>query len=164
MELSTNSIDKAIQELDRYEKELDRKNALFVQRLAESGIAIIDNTMNSVVEDGVDTSHVVSIKNTSLKDFAEASIILEGRDIYFIEFSAGITYGRFNYPLDSGNNYGVGTYPNQKYALDPNGWWYTDENGMKQHSYGNRAYMPMYKSSVEIRNRVNEIARQVYGA
>ena len=94
-----------------------------------------------------------------------ASVRLSGDKVLFIEFSAGITYGSSNYPLSSGSTYGVGTYPGQTHAFSPYGWWYTDErNGETRHSYGNRAYMPMYHAEVAIVLAVRKIAKEVFSS
>ena len=139
--LSGKSIRNAIKELKNYENNLQRKNQIFVQKLADAGILVIRETMESIVG---------------------ASIRLTGDKVLFLEFSAGITYGTDTYPLPSGSEYGIGTYPGQTHAYDPNGWWYIDESGNKHHSYGNRAYMPMYHAEEAIILAIHSIAKEVF--
>jgi hypothetical protein len=98
-------------------------------------------------------------------DITGASVRLSGDKVLFIEFSAGITYGSNNYPLPSGSEYGVGTYPGQTHAFSPYGWWYTDErSGETRHSYGNRAYMPMYHAEQAVIIAVRKIAKEVFSS
>lgn len=102
--------------------------------------------------------------NNGHGDIVGAAVRLSGDKVLFIEFSAGISYGTDSYPLPSGADYGVGTYPDQKHAYDPNGWWYVDERGQKHHSYGNRAYMPMYHAEEAIIIQIRHIAKEVFGS
>ena len=46
----------------------------------------------------------------------------------------------------------------------PYGWWYVHENGEKHHSYGNRAYMPMYHSEEAIILSIRQIAKEVFSS
>ena len=101
--------------------------------------------------------------NTSNGDIVGVAIQLTGNKVLFIEFSAGITYGTDSYPLPSGDNYGMGTYPGKGHWDSPYGWWYVDDHGEKHHSYGNRAYMPMYHAEQAIILSVRSVAKEVFG-
>ena len=159
--LSRKSIQNVIDELNKYKSELQRKNQIFVQKLADAGILVIRETMESIPTEEKG-SYYTEIINNSNGDIVGATIRLTGDKILFLEFSAGITYGTDTYPLPSGSEYGVGTYPGQTHAYDPNGWWYIDENGEKHHSYGNRAYMPMYHAEEAIILAIHSIAKEVF--
>ncbi len=159
--LSSKSIQNAIKELKKYENDLQRKNQIFVQKLADAGILVIRETMESVPAEEKG-SYYTEIINNSNGDLVGAAIRLTGDKVLFLEFSAGITYGTDAYPLPSGSEYGIGTYPGQTHAYDPNGWWYIDENGEKHHSYGNRAYMPMYHAEEAIILAIRSIAKEVF--
>ena len=59
--------------------------------------------------------------------------------------------------------YGVGTFPGQTHAFQEEGWWFKDEETDKWiHSYGVQATMPMYNASIEMRQKVTEIAKEVF--
>lgn len=161
--LSAKSIQNAINELKAYEKDLQRKNEIFVKKLSEIGLDVIQTTMESI-PDEEKGSYYTEIINDINGNIIGASIRLSGDKVLFIEFSAGITYGTQNYPLPSGSQYGVGTYPRQTHAFSPYGWWYVDESGEKHHSYGNRAYMPMYHAEVAIILAVRKIAKEVFSS
>ena len=137
-DLSTKSIQNALKKLKAYQNELQRKNEIFVKRLSEIGLDVIQTTMESI-PDEEKGSYYTEIINDQNGNIVGASVRLSGEKVLFIEFSAGITYGSNNYPLPSGSEYGVGTYPGQTHAFSPYGWWYTDErSGETRHSYGNR--------------------------
>lgn len=163
--LSQKSIKDAINQIKAYQNELRDKNELFVRRLAEIGLEVVQSTMESI-PDEEKGSYYTEIINNKQGNIIGASIRLSGNNVLFIEFSAGITYGTNDYPLSSGNSYGMGTYPSKKEKSDwdnPNGWWYTDESGQPHHSYGNRAYMPMYHAEQAIIIAVRKIAKEVFG-
>lgn len=161
--LNNRSLDKAIQEIRQYQNSLPRKVQTFIDRLAKEGLQVVQSTMESV-PDEEKGSYYTEIVNTSNGDIIGAAIRLTGDKVLFIEFSAGITYGTDNYPLPSGDKYGMGTYPGKGHWNSPYGWWYVDEQGNKHHSYGNRAYMPMYHAEQAIIIQVSHIAREVFSS
>lgn len=158
------SLDKAIQEIRQYQNSLPRKVQTFIDRLAKEGLQVVQSTMESV-PDEEKGSYYTEVINNSQGDIIGAAIRLTGDKVLFIEFSAGITYGtpKGGYPLDSGKQYGVGTYPGQTHAESPYGWRWVDEQGNKHHSYGNRAYMPMYHADQAIIMQIREVAKEVFG-
>ena len=158
------SINDAIKQIQEYNRNLKRKTQILIDKLAEKGLEVVQTTMESVPAEEKG-SYNTEIINNSRGDIIGAAIRLTGDKVLFIEFSAGITYGtpKGGYPLDSGKQYGVGTYPGQVHAEDPRGWWYIDEQGNKHHSYGNRAYMPMYHADSEILSQVCNIDKEVFG-
>lgn len=159
--LNEKSIQSAIDELNKYKENLIRKNKIFVDKLAEIGLNVVQVTMESIPDEEKGSYYTETINNSS-GDIVGVAIRLTGENVLFIEFSAGITYGTDTYPLPSGEPYGVGTYPGQTHAYDPNGWWYTDKSGQKHHSYGNRAYMPMYHAEEAIVLAVHSVAKEVF--
>jgi hypothetical protein len=160
--LNHNSLQSAIQHLEEYQKDIKRKNQIFIDKLAQEGIQVIQTTMESIPSEEKG-SYYTEVINNEHGDIVGAAVRLSGDKVLFIEFSAGISYGTDSYPLPSGADYGVGTYPDQKHAYDPNGWWYVDESGQKHHSYGNRAYMPMYHAEEAIIIQIRHIAKEVFG-
>ena len=163
-DLSTKSIQNALKKLKAYQNELQRKNEILVKRLSEIGLDVIQTTMESI-PDEEKGSYYTEIINDQNGNIVGASVRLSGEKVLFIEFSAGITYGSNNYPLPSGSEYGVGTYPGQTHAFSPYGWWYTDErSGETRHSYGNRAYMPMYHAEQAVIIAVRKIAKEVFSS
>lgn len=159
--LSSESIQKAIREIKIYKSQLQRKNEILIDRLSKIGLHVVQATMETIPNDEKG-SYYTEIVNNSSGDIIGAAITLSGDKILFLEFSAGFTYGTNSYPTPAGDGYGVGTYPGQTHAYDPLGWWYTDESGNKHHSYGNRAYMPMYRAEQAIILAVRETAKEVF--
>lgn len=161
--LSSKSLNKAIKAVRAYREKIENKNELFIKRLAEVGIDTIRDVMQYIPGEEAGRYDVEKIINKS-NNMVGATIRLSGEKVLFIEFSAGVTYGTQHYPLPSGNQYGAGTYPSDKNNWsNPHGWWYKDEAGEVHHTYGNRAYMPMYHAEEAIIMVIREVAREVFG-
>ena len=162
MTLSRSSINNAINELKAYKKELINKNDIFVRRLVELGLNVVNMKVQQSLGDSDDATSKAYVD--SLGKLVKAEIHLTGSDVLFIEFGAGIYYNTpGQHPLEDEFGYGVGTYPGQTHAFDDY-WFYTDEQGNTgQISYGTQATMPMYSASIEMYQQVVQIAREVFG-
>ena len=152
VDLNKQSIRKAITQLKTYNNKLDIKCRKLVRALASVGIDAIDSVVAQIDKSALHSSSSPLRSSRSQVqqegNVARMAISLSGADVLFIEFSAGITYGTSEYPLAIGDGYGMGTYnPESDRWKDPNGWWYTGDDGESHHTYGNRAYMPMYHST-----------------
>lgn len=162
-DLSIKSIEDAIQQIEEYKNSFRYKLSLFLEKLADVGIAVIDDNM--VTEGDSSPEHYAYVRTNSFGDYAEATLILQGQDIAFIEFGAGVHFnesaGTSPNPKGAAMGYTIGSYGYGQGAKDS--WWYTDDTGLKQKSYGTKASMPMYKADVEIMERFKDIAREVFG-
>ena len=161
--LSQDSIKRAIKEVKQYKQDFIDKNALFVQRLAELGIPIIDSNIASAKGDS-DKEHNTYIKLNSFGGYSRADLIVEGQDILFIEFGAGAHYngpaGSSPHPKGSQFGYTIGSYGKGQGKNDF--WFYQADTGESVMSHGTQATMPVYKASVEIQQKIREIAREVF--
>lgn len=162
--LSKSSVQKALSQAREYQRQLNNKNRLFVKRLAESGIPVVDQNIDRADGDS-DKYHDTKVIVNSYGDYSWARLQVSGKDILFIEFGAGIYYNNSPIPHASSFGYGIGTYnPGSDNAFNPDGWWYRDSSGISQHSYGTEATMPMLKASSAIISNIRRIAREVYGS
>jgi len=165
IELSTKSIQAAIAEIEAYKQALVAKLTQLVERLADIGVESIDTTMMSVAP--ADRGEY-DVGKEQMGDCSFA-IRLKGDQVLFIEFSSGITFGTNSFqPLPNnpnyGQGYGMGTYPSEKgHWNDPEGWWYTGRWGESEHTYGVRAYAPMYHADIDMRNQLDAVAKEVFG-
>lgn len=173
VEMSDASIDKCIENLRKYQKQLDEKMKKFMDALADIGIDVIKSTVASIPPDeiGEYSANKTRLIFPSGGHYGEMSIYLQSEQVLFVEFSAGITYGTNTYPLPSGSGYGMGTYnPSSRNWSNPDGWYYKDASSPKAndkglvHTYGNRAYMPMYHSLEAMSIAVWHTAMKTIGA
>lgn len=160
--LDTNEINNLIEELNDYSSLLNDKVTIFLWRLASLGKKVIDSTYGDGWGDS-SRDHKCEFQLDQDGNVSKMKILVSGEDILFVEFGAGIALNKGNtHPKAAELGYGVGTYPNQTHAFDPNGWYYR-KNGALYHSFGTEATMPVYKASLEIISQMEEIAKEVFG-
>lgn len=158
------SLDNAIKQIQEYQRTLNDKCEMFVRRLAEVGIPIIDQNIASAAGDS-DKGHNTFIKINSFGSYSQAQLIVEGKDILFIEFGAGVHYngnlGGSPHPKGKEMGYTIGSYGKGQGKNDF--WFYYADSGEAVMSHGTQATMPVYKAGVEIRRQMLKIAREVFG-
>lgn len=162
VELNYKSVMNAVNCLYQYEASISKKVDELIKRLSDIGVNVIDSTMMNVPP--VDRGQYSIDKSGDSKHIF---ITLSGDQVLFIEYSAGITFGTNSFSgLPNNPNYGsgmgVGTYPGQTHAEDPEGWYYKDRYGQSQHTYGIRAYQPMFNADMEMRKQIVSIAKEVF--
>lgn len=167
--LSQKSIQNAIAELRKYQNDLQRKNQLFVERLANEGINVIHTTMRNVDLGEDEWNYSAESITESTGTTAKEKIVLSGKRILYIEFGAGVIHSQPQNPKAKELGYGVGTNSPNGWAwnttLFGGGWYYTNErNGEPVHTEGNPAYMPMYHAEQAIILAVRQTAKEVFGS
>lgn len=110
------------------------------------------------------------IKYSTIKTKDSIKLRVTGTEVLFYEFGSGITYSSLKHPEAGENNMGPGTFDGKGLWDNPNGWWYEVRPGRKisgktmvtkkgkelAHTYGRPAYMPSYKASHEIAERIKK--------
>ena len=170
--VKTVTIEQAIKELEKYRDSLQRKSNVFIKRLAEIGVEAAEERLAKGQGDADRNARFSMVFNTS-EGLVEGRIIItstphvddRGRVFYphlAWEFGAGIHFNNGNVnPHAHELGFGVGTFPEQIYALRDY-WWYKDDAGNLHLSQGTEATMPMYNASKEIILQVEAIAREVF--
>lgn len=163
IELSQQSIREAINQLEAYKNGLAFKMEEFIRALAEVGFSVVEQNMST--EGDSSTEHNTYVRINSYGSYVKADLVLQGRDVLFIEFGAGIHYngsvGSAAYDKAAEFGYTIGSYGKGHGAEDF--WWYTDESGAPHMSQGTKAATPMYKASLKMRNDFLSVARRVFG-
>lgn len=159
--LSQDSIQGAREELNNFADMIKAKLPEFVEELAEIGVKVIEaNVQNALGADNKDVDIKTDLQQGN--DRATMTIRVSGTDILFIEYGAGIRFNNGNvHPWAYLHGYGVGTYPNQTHAFNPNGWFYR-KGGALHRSYGTMATMPVYKAYMTMADKVSEVAKRVF--
>lgn len=162
--LSEKSIRNAINEIEVYKRQFIERNEVFVRRLAELGIPVIDQNIAAAQGDS-DKSHNTYIKINSFGSYSEAKLVVEGKSILFIEFGAGIRYngssGTSPHPKGEEFGYTIGSYGKVQGSKDF--WFYYADTGESVMSHGTEATMPVFRASQEIIQNIRRIAREVFG-
>lgn len=163
--LSQKSIGNVIKELKAYQNSLCDKNEVFLKRLCELGIPVIDENIMLAQGDS-DKNHNTYIKINRFGNYAQATLVCEGTDLNFIEFGAGISYntpaGTSPHPKGEEFGYTIGSYGQGKGKNES--WVYVADSGEWVRSYGTEATMPVYKARVEIMQNIRRIAKEVFSA
>lgn len=161
--LNQKSIQDAIDQLKVYQTELNNKNELFIRRLAELGVPIIDQNI-ALAQGDSDKNHNTYIKINRFGSYSQATLVCEGSGLLFIEFGAGIHYngaaGSSPHPKGEEFGYTIGSYGQGKGKNES--WVYVADSGEWVRSYGTEATMPVYKASVEIMQNIRRIAKEVF--
>lgn len=158
MSLSTKSLGKGLRELKAYRDAVERKEAQFLEELANIGVREASVRFTTAMYDGVNDSDVTleTIENGY-------QIVAEGKAVAFIEFGAGVYHNPTEpYPNPRPDGIvGIGEYG--KGYGKRQAWGFKDDSGELVITHGNPAAMPMWHASEEMRNSILKIAKRVFG-
>lgn len=169
--LSVASVQNAIKEIKEYQSSLDGKCEELCRRLTVEGISVAQAHIGS---SGFGKYIRLSSEITPEKAGCKAIFFMEdsqkiisqwqNRDgvqskeispALMLEFGAGLpAQNPANIPGVGTGTYG--THGNER------GWWYMDLQGVWHYSTGISPKMPMYNAGKELREKVVEIAREVF--
>lgn len=171
--LNVKDIEKLKKQLIQYrDVELPNKMREVVTRLANLGIPVIEEKIAEAsyeydaqgIQSGSDTQHRTYVDVKSFGDTAVAKLILEGREVLFIEYGSGTYYntavGTSPHPLGEQYGYLIGSYGLGNGAKRV--WGYYSESGELVLTRGTKATMPMYHADQAIILMAEEIIREVF--
>ena len=170
--LSVKELENLKNELKNYKSEIVKNTEIMVSRLLQSGVAVSQTKISeSPLGKYVTVTTNISADKMGCKGILLAKGAVKEQDGYApfsillaIEFGAGARFNPDPNPLSAEMGYGVGTYPGQIHAFDPNGWYFWSEEKQQWiHSYGVKATMPMYSADMDIIKNVVRIAKEVFG-
>jgi hypothetical protein len=150
LELSKGSCDKAIKELQKYQKEIKPKMLEACKRLAEIGMT--EANAHLKLANGNDDA-MLSIEPMD----GGYKLVMSGTDVYFIEFGTGSDvepHYQVSVPVFAGS---WSMEHKQKYAKQ--GWWWYGGEILT----GTPAYMPMYYAGKKMREEMPRIVKEVFG-
>lgn len=156
LELSVASCNKALKELEKYQREIKPKLDEVCKRLAEIGAqeASIRAQFGRVYGNDDVTVSTEKMENGY-------KVVMSGADIYFVEFGTGDRAGEY---AGDASNVSVGIMPGdwsethaQQYSRF--GYWFYDNVRYE----GTPAEMPMYYAGKKMREEMPRIVREVFG-
>lgn len=152
IDLSAESIDQAVEEINQLARTLNSKLDEICRRLAEVGIQ--EANAQLVLASGNTDAFV---EGTPVKTANGYKIVMSGTDVYFVEFGTGDSVNAHGYTVSVpvyGGSYSETHKQNiQKYGF----WWYGGEQ-----LTGTPAYMPMYNAGKAIRDAFPKIVEEVF--
>lgn len=151
IELSVDSCNKAIKELQAYQKEIKPKLDEVCRRLAEIGSQEATARVRGSKEGNDDVAFSVEKIDNGYK------LVMSGEDVYFIEFGTG---DQVNAHYDTSVPVAYGSWSvEHSQMLWNKGFWYYD----KVRYTGTPAYMPMYYAERKMREEAPRIVKEVFG-
>ncbi len=150
LELSKESCDKAVKELQKYQKEIKPKMLEVCKRLAEIGAQ--EANAHLTLANGNNDARI----STEPMD-GGYKLVMSGADVYFIEFGTGSDvepHYQVSVPVFAGS---WSMEHKQKYAKQ--GWWWYGGEILT----GTPAYMPMYYAGKKMREEMPRIVKEVFG-
>jgi len=150
LELSKESCQKALKELEKYQKEVKPKLVEVCKRLAEIGAQ--EANAHLALANGNDDARIdIEPMDGGYK------LVMSGSDVYFIEFGTGSdvdAHYETSVPVFAGS---WSMEHSQQYAR--HGWWWY---GGEIYT-GTPAYMPMYYAGKKMREEIPRIVKEVFG-
>lgn len=168
--LSSQRLERVIAQVQNYGKRMDRNAGKLAKRLAEVGAAVaaagFASDLNYIPREDAQSVAVSAEKSAN----EQSTYVLKaaGKAVAFLEFGAGVTYlnqrhpwaGKVTPPM------GPGTYPGKGQWLREDGWYvpgtYDKSTKMSIKTLGNAPTMAMYDAFTEMKNNVNDFAKEVF--
>ncbi len=163
--LDTESINKAIKELERYKRELNRKTNLLREKIAERIAGEAQQDFNrAIVDDLVQgVPRYAKVDVTIDKRGTVTAVIADGEDAVWVEFGAGVYHngaaGSSPHPSGAELGFTIGSFG--KNGKKP-AWGFYDADGLHI-TRGTPAKMPMALAADAVCSDIAEMAREVFG-
>lgn len=164
---SVEGINQIVEELRRYRDHLPQLQERFVRRLASRGYEVARAYIQyaEMTADSDKPIGTLELYTDPQGMVTSCSLVYTGNQVLFVEFGAGIAHNRGKpHPKAGQFGYGVGTYPNQVHAFDPDGWYYSGVDGRSHHTKGTEATMPMFNASEQMKLEIVAIAKEVFSS
>lgn len=171
--LDSDDINELIDYLnERYIDNLSERCQMFVQALADIGIKtakanvgqysglIVFSKEVSLTETGAQAIMVATDAHKVMRSWKYKGGLktVEVSPLLMAEFGSGWSAKN----PDGISGVGQGTFPDQKHAFDPRGWWWVDEQGERHHSMGEAPTYPMHSASVAMIFEIRELAKEYF--
>ena len=159
VELSSDSLKKAIAEIKACKEEVKKKSNELVKRMVALGE---DYAINAL--EHIDTGETLG----SIRGYRNGNkgVIVAGGNAIWLEFGTGVrnngSAGSSPHPQGEELGMVIGGY-GAGHGADKNGWWYYDDGEVK-HTYGIKATQFMYKTILELQRVAPDLAREVFGS
>lgn len=171
--LSSKSMRHTAQLLRNYQKRLEKQIEQFCEELAKEGETVIRAVLSEHVETAETIGSVQLVTEGSGQyGYYKAKVQVTSDAILFLEFGSGLI-GQGTAPHAGEFGMGSGTYPSEVASQDrtgtyrnwenPNGWYYYDGKGNLRKSYGMVASYPMLQGGRAMEEKLESIARKVFG-
>jgi len=170
MRIRFTGLSETIQHLEEYQKRIEDKQHTLLEKLAEIGIDTATVRFSQAQYDGVKDVDVPKDPEWVSDNTLQISAV--GSTVSFIEFGTGVHYteshpkaGEFG-AIRGGYGHGLGKLDSWRYKGEPgtNGELITEGKHTGEIlTHGNPPARAMYDAGKEMRAKIQEIAKEVYG-
>lgn len=168
IKIKLGDVGKAIQELEAYKKWLSEKAKELIERLAKIGVEVAAARFKNAQYDG---DNDVVVESPRWVDDNKMVLVARGNAVTFIEFGTGVRYTEVH-PLAAdkgairgGYGKGKGNKRSWSYYGNPgtNGRVVRESSlGTVVRTEGNPPAMAMYEATKEMREKIAQIAKEVF--
>ena len=164
-ELSEESINQAIKQLEQYKKDIHNKTELLRQKVVEMLAEEIQQGFNGAIVDDIIGSPKQADVRVSIDNKGDITLVIaDGEDAVWVEFGAGVYYngtaGSSPHPKGAEMGFTIGDFG--KGNGKKRTWGYYDEDGNLNVTHGTLALMPMSRAMITVCNNIQEIAKEVF--
>ena len=168
IKLNLSDVETSIKKLETYKKDLRNKQKILLMRLGEIGFNVTEVRFRQAIYDG--TNDVV-VQAPYWTEDDKLILSATGKVVTFIEFGTGIRYLQIHpKAAELGavrGQYGKGKGKNQSWAYygeaGTNGKIVReDAHGNVILTHGNPPAQAMYEATIEMRNKILDIAKEVF--
>lgn len=168
------SIDNAIKLLKQYKSEIRDKTQVFVDKLLDIGIemayltagdygkAIVFKKELNPVEYGFEGLFIAMDEQKIVREWVLSNGEVKSAEVsplLMSEFGSGWLAEVLYSELEG--KVGQGTFPGQKHAFDPRGWYWKDKDG-KHYSKGESPTHPLHNAEMAMIEAIHSVAREVF--
>lgn len=167
--LSVDGINRLVNDLENYKKQLLTKAEQLLNELSKRGIRTAKERIQGTIGDSdkhvkVEVSDISYVGNNVI-----FTITAEGEDILFIEFGAGIAknggksmLGKSPHPWGEEMGYAIGKFPKGRkgYSLGRFNAWVTPTGEISE---GTKASMPMLGAMETMYKDIDDACKKVFG-
>ena len=170
--LDKGEIDDLVQELNEFADSFPTRCQMAVQELCDEGIKVATANAGEykgmilftkeidLTESGCSALMIATDLEKPVRSWryqgGEKSV--EISPILMAEFGSGWAAD----PEPQIYGMGQGSFPGQTHAFDTQGWFWKDLDGETHHSYGEAPTYPMYKASVEMVSKIQEVFEKYF--
>lgn len=175
--LSVSEVQNAIKELKAYQNDLNRKCELLCEKLCAEGIQIAQAHIggsgfgkyihlgSEITPEKAGCKAILYMEDTTkIKSEWQTKEGVQSAEIspmLMLEFGSGQKAVAPQSFVSSHLAVGTGTFPGSKHGNEP-GWYYMDLECNWHYSTGISPKMPMYYAGKELREKVVEIAKEIF--
>lgn len=161
IDLSREGVREGVRQLRAFKSWLQEKTDLLLELLTNAGLQVAQMRFSAVAVI-YDTGERPMNYNIEVDHRGHTWVIRAlGEDICFLEFGAGVTWGKGYLGERPSKVVGIGEY-GKGHGDNPHGWWFKNGNKAKR-TLGNPPANAMYGAQEIIRQRVYDVAREVFG-